>query len=987
MRAALDLAESGFRTYLVDNRPGVGGTVPQLDKWFPDNGCELCKLLPVFDRDDCSQVCLRRDIAHPNIELISNSSVEKVDGEAGNFKVSVKTMSRWVKTERCTGCGLCADVCPVEVPDEYNEGLGMRKAAYVRTPQSIPHFYAIDREACTRCGECVSVCPTDAIELEMPDETRELAVGAVIVSSGFQEFDAAKMGQYGFGRHSNVLSNLQMERLLSNNGTTEGRLLRPSDGEVPKRVAILQCIGSRDVDRNYCSSACCMYALKEAILIKEEYPDTEVSIYYMDLRAFGKGYHRYYMKAQDMGVRFIHSRVSTVRQHPQTKTLTLLARAEDGTEINAEADLVVLSAAQCPSTRMTDLADALGIELGPWGFVRTPEARQTRTSREGVFVCGSAAAPADISESVIQASAAAFEAAALLATTRDLAAADEASAPEAGDDADASIAVFICQCGQEIASVVDTAQVAKTVRGLRGVTSVEETPFLCLPETLDEVKKSIAASGANRVILAACAPYHYHRLFARAMEEAGIDPSWWRLVNIREQLAWVHRDFPAAATQKAASVLAIAVERLRNQERLVTSSLSVDRQALVIGAGVSGMTAALSLSEQGFETHLVEKEAEMGGHAAEARLSLGANDPQALVSDLRERIAADPRVHLHTGSEVIQVTGHAGDFHSIVKGPDGEATDITHGAIVVATGAEDYAPTEYGHDGSDRIITQKELQQRLADGSLGSLSAVAMIQCVGSRDAEHPYCNRTCCSDAIANALQIKEQSPETQVFVLNRDIMTYGLLEEHYTAAREAGVLFIRYDIDNKPEVSAGADKVSVVVDDPVLPGKLEIDADLLVLSTGIIAGDNRPLADALSLDLTEDGFFKEVDTKFRPVDTVIDGIFICGRASAPRSLDEEVVQAQAAAQRAANVLSRRQLRSGRIVSEVNARRCSGCQMCVTTCPFNARWMDEDRRIAVVDEALCQACGSCVAACPNSAARLRGYRDKELLSAIEAAI
>ncbi len=344
LRAALDLAESGFRAYLVDNSPGIGGTAPQLDKWFPDNGCELCKLLPVFSRDGCSQFCLRRDMAHPNVELLPNSCVDKVTGEAGNFQVTVNSMSRWVKTERCTGCGLCAEVCPVEVADEYNDGLQMRKAIYVRSPQAVPNFYCIDREACTRCGKCIEVCPTNAIDLDLPDESREVAVGAIIVSSGFQEFDAAVMGQYGLGRHTNVLNNLQVERLLASGGRTAGELLRPSDGEVPKKVAFLQCVGSRDAERNYCSTACCMYALKEAILIKEKYPDTDVTIFYMDMRAFGKGYHRYYQQAQELGVKFVHSRVSVIRENPKTKDLLLLARAEDGTDIRSEYNLVVLAA-------------------------------------------------------------------------------------------------------------------------------------------------------------------------------------------------------------------------------------------------------------------------------------------------------------------------------------------------------------------------------------------------------------------------------------------------------------------------------------------------------------------------------------------------------------------------------------------------------------------------------------------------------------------
>ncbi len=988
IRAALDLAESGYHAYLVDSNPTIGGTVPRLDKWFPDNQCEMCKLLPVFDRDDCAQLCLRRDLGHRNVELISNSHVEKLTGEAGNFKVTVATPSWWVKPERCTGCGLCAEVCPVETPNEYEDGLVVRKAVFVSSPQSIPNVYCIDREACTRCGKCIEVCPTDAIDLDLPDESREIEAGAIIVSTGFSEFDAATMGQYGFGRHVNVLTNLQAERLLSATGHTEGRLLRPSDGREPERVALLQCVGSRDAARDYCSTACCMYALKEAILIKQKRPETEVTIYYMDIRAFGKGYHQYYVKAQELGMNFARCRVSTVRENPNSFDLKLMARSDDGSDISAECDLVILSAAQCPSARAGELAETLGVTTNAWGFIQGQAPWTTRTNKEGIFVCGSATAPADISDTVIQASAAAVEAVACLgAPSRVQGDAGTAVTAATAADAVASAAVFICRCGQEIASVVDTARVAEMVGGLPAVTHVEEVDFLCLPETLEKVGEAVAKAETNRVVLAACTPYRYQRLFGETMTEAGIDPSWWQLVNIREQLAWVHRDQPEAATEKAERVIAVSAERLASQEQLTMTASPVEKRALVIGGGVSGMVAASSLADQGFETHLVEKTAELGGHAAGVCYSLGFENPQEFIDRLRGTVTSSKLIEVHTETEVSDVTGHAGAFRSTLLATDGTESQFEHCALVIATGAADYPPSEYGYGNSQRVITQRELQQRLTDEGLEKSATVVMIQCVGSRDEEHPYCNRSCCSEAIANALEIKKQSPETDVFVLNRDIMTYSFREAAYTRARDAGVLFVRYEEDDKPEVSAGGDSVTVRVNDPVLGGRLDIEADLLVLSTGIVAGDNAGLAGLLKLDLTEDGFFKEVDTKFRPVDTVIDGVFVCGRANAPRNLDEEIVMAQAAAQRAANVLSRPELSSGAVVSEVNARRCSGCQICVTTCPFKARSMDDDQRIAVVEEALCQACGSCVAACPNSAARLRGYQDKQMLSAILTAL
>lgn len=987
IKAALDLAESGFQVYLVDRSSTIGGTVAQLEKWFPDNGCELCKLLPTFNRDECSQFCLRRNFSHPNIEFIPNTRVEKVEGQPGNFEISIKKESRWLIRERCIGCSDCIDVCPVEVPDEFTEGLQNRKAVYVENPQILPNVYTIDREYCTRCGKCMEICPTSAIDLYLPDESSEIVAGAIIIATGLEEYDAAEMGQYGFGRYANILNNTQLERLLASAGLTGGKLLRPSDGEVPQKIAFLQCVGSRDMKRNYCSAACCMYAVKEAILIKEQNREAQVTIFYMDLRAFGKGYYQYYLKAKDLGVKFIRSRASTIRENPQNRNLQVVARAEDGRSISSEFDLVVLSIGQCPSRYTAELSQVLGVDVNKWGFIETPDFWPVRTSREGIYVCGSAIGPADITETVVQASAAAAGASVLLSSTRDEMVAKKIEHTEVkASDEDAKIAVFICQCGQEIDTVVDVEQIIASVQTIPVVTHIETDPYLCLPETLENVKQTVTEIEANRVVLCACAPYHYQKLFNDMMREVGIDSSLWQLVNFREQIAWVHKDNKPLATDKALSALAMTIEQLRVQESVPITSIPINHQCLIIGGGISGLISALYLAEQGFDVHLLEKTTELGGHAKEIYYDLGNQDPQGFINDILEKVKTNGRINLYLEAELLEISGHAGDFHTRVK--VGEDINILeHGAVIIATGAKDYQPTEYQYGQNERIITQKELQKCLTEGNIGEPSAVVMIQCVGSRNEEHPYCNRTCCSEAIVNALEIKKQRPDTNVYILNRDIMTYGFTEEYYTQAREADILFIRYEQGREPDVNINNEAITVTVNDPALPGSLEIEADLLALSTGIVAGDNQQLAEILSLELTEDGFFKEVDTKFRPVDTLVDGVFVCGLAHAPKSLNEEIVQAQAAAQRASGLLVRDKLESGRIVSEVDERRCSGCGLCVTVCPFKARWIDEERKVAIVEEPLCQGCGTCVALCPNGAAELRGLKDKQILSMIEVAL
>jgi len=988
IRSAFDLAESGFKVYLTDRSSGIGGTLYQLETWFPDNQCELCKLLPVFNRDECSQFCLRRDLSHPNIELIPNSVLTGLSGEPGNFKASLDVKSRWVTEENCTACGLCAQVCPVEVEDEFDRSLRKRKAIFVRNPQAVPNVYTVDRENCTNCGTCVKICPTKAIVLNMPDTKRELSVGAVIVSSGSKEFDTAVMAQYGFGRYPNVVTNIQLERLLADAGPSGGQLLRPSDGKVAKKIAILQCVGSRDTERGYCSEVCCMYALKESMMLKKRYPDSEVTIYYMDLRAFGKDYYRYHLEAQKAGVKFERCRVSRIRENPKTKDLFLLARAEDGKSIGSEFDIVVLSAAQCPSLSLAELNKAVNFRTNQWGFVETHEFYPTRTSREGVFVSGSASGPSDISETVLKSSAAACEAATLIYS--------ESKQPEIKPvepkqkterNEEAKIAIFICHCGEEIGSVVDFGTTIEYAKQLPDVTLVEDVGFLCLPETLAKVKELVKNSGANRIIMAACAPYHYYRLFNNALKDAGVDASMWQLVNFREQLAWVHKDNKALATVKAQNLLAMAAQRLRVQELLTKPSISVIRRCLVIGGGISGLTSALFLAEQGFGVDLIEKTEELGGHSRDTYFAIGADNPQAFTKSVLEKVKAHPKITILLNSEVIGISGYAGNYRSQVKSADGNVVEVAHGAMIIATGASYYQPTEYLYGKDKRVITQRELQKRIAAGTFGKPSTMVMIQCVGSRNAAHPYCNRVCCSEAITNAIKIKEQSPDTQIFILNRDIMTYGFKEQYYTKARELGVLFQRFEPEKEPTVSANDKNLTIEIADPALPGKLEIEADLLVLSTGYIAENNGALAKLLSLELTEDGFFKEIDTKFRPVDTIIDGIFITGLATAPRSIAEKVLEAQAAAQRAANILSREKMESGRIISEVDIHRCSCCGICVEVCPFKARYLDEENKVAVVKEILCQGCGMCVTACPNSAAKLRSFKDKQVFSMIEAAL
>jgi len=987
IRASLDLAEAGFKVYLCDRSPSIGGTLIQLDKWFPDNHCGLCQMLPTFSRDSSSQFCLRRGLIHPNIELLPLTEIKTVEGEAGDFRVTVHSRSAGVNPELCIGCGLCAEVCPVETASKFNEGLESHKAIYTPHPYITPHTYIIDWDSCTKCGACVDKCPTQAIQLDETEKIRQLQVGAIILSAGFEEFDPHLATQYGYKRYPNVITSIELERIFSPSGPTEGELLRPSDGKPPRSVAFLLCIGSRDSQRDYCSSVCCMYALKEATLIKQANPEIDVHIFYMDLRAFGKGYYRYNEQARDeLGVRFTRCRVPVIKQDPQAKDLILTTMAENGAPAKRQFGLVVLSVGQTPAPRFQELSQVLGVELNRWGFCQTKPFSPVDTTREGVYVCGCASAPKDIADTLIEAGAAACQASKLLSQQR--AQPVSPKKPEELAAEEPRLGVFLCECGKEIASVLDLEQIAKFSRSQPSVVHVEQVPYLCYSAAWEKIKERVREHKVNRLVIGACTPYVDALLFNKSMEEIGLSLSLVQTVNLREDVAWVHTDSPKAATEKAKSLLAMAIEVARSQESVPPSSETVNPTALVIGGGLAGLTAALSIAQQGLEVHLVEQSSELGGNLKHVYSTLEGGETQDLLENIVTQVKTSHLIHLSMEKEVVEARGYAGNFEVSLKDKDSVLHPLEGGAIIVATGGEEYHPTEYLYGQNRQVITQRELERRLFSAELDprGLKSVVMIQCVGSREGERPYCSRLCCSQALKNALKLKGVNSEIKVFVLYRDMMSYGFKEEYYTQAREEGVIFIRYELSSKPEVKQEGERLVVEVAEPVLGGKLILEPDLVVLSPAIVPPDNTPLARILGVDLNEDGFFQEAEVKFRPVDFLSEGIFVCGLAHSPRGVEETIAQAQAAAQRAVSLLTKERLVSGRVVSEVIQRQCSKCELCIKVCPYGARVKDEERDEIIVREALCQGCGACVVACPSGAAKLRGFKDKQVFSLIDAA-
>ena len=901
---------------------------------------------------------------------------------------------RYIDMDKCIACGLCSEKCPKKVPNEYNEGLDKRKATYVQYAQAVPLKYCIDKDNCIffqkgKCKACQKFCPTGAVNYDQEPETRQIQVGSVIVSAGFKPFDPSSYFHYSYSNFPNVVTALEFERILAASGPWMGHLVRPSDEAEPKRIAFLQCVGSRDVnscDHSYCSSVCCMYAIKEATIAKEHSHDgLDVSVFYMDMRTFGKNFERYYDKAKDEGVRFIRSRVHTITQLPD-KSLRIEYVAEDGRALKEDFDLVVLSHGMEVPQSTLEMARTLGIELKDSGFAQTDVFTPVATSRPGVYVCGALAGPKDIPISVMEASAAACAAAAELSQARGtLVQEKEVPKPLDVSGDTPRIGVFVCSCGINIAGVVDVEAVAEYARSLPYVTYVANNLFTCSQDTQDQISEVIRKEGLNRVVVAACTPRTHEPLFQETLVSAGLNKYLFDMANIRNQDSWVHSDEPQAATEKAKDLVRMAVAKAALLQPLEEVRLDVNPSALVIGGGVAGMNAALELARQGYETHLVERQGRLGGNANHLRVNMQGTPVAPYLEKLVGEIEQQELITLHLDSTIKDVDGFVGNFKTTLD-QGGEETVVEHGIVVIATGAQEHKPEEYLHGQHPAVMTHLELDTALMSGEVDpkKVGSLVFIQCVGSREPERPYCSKVCCTHTVETALHFKKENPECQVVVLYRDIRTYGERELLYKEARAQGVLFVRYEVDQKPRVEAKGDRLEITVKDHILGRELLIEADLLALAAAVVSHQDNDLAQMFKVPLDDDGWFMEAHQKLRPVDFATDGVFMAGLAHYPKPLEEAVAQAQAAVSRAVTVLSAKEMWLSGTVAFIDQNKCVGCGVCWTVCPYQAIDKDENG-LAVVNEALCKGCGTCVASCRSGAPNLRGFTTQDVMAQIEA--
>lgn len=855
---------------------------------------------------------------------------------------------------------------------------------------------------CCDCHLCEVACQAHAIDYWQKERKLELQVGAVVLAPGYEIFDARLKKDLGYGRFPNVITALEFERILSASGPYSGHVLRPFDHQEPRRIAFLQCIGSRDAERDYCSSVCCMYATKEAIIAKEHLGEgLQCDIFFMDLRAFSKGFEQYYHRAQELGVRYIRSRVPIIEEVLESRNLIVKYLGENERKLSEEYDLVVLSVGMEPPKSAQELADKFGVALNGYHFCETSTFKPAESSRHGVYVAGPFAEPKDIPETVMQASAAAAEVLSILKEARGTQITPKIYPPEKDVKAEEPrIGVFVCHCGTNIAGVVNVPEIVEYSRRLPNVVYAENNLYTCSNDAQERIKEKIAEHHLNRVVVASCTPRTHEPLFRNTLAEAGLNPYLFEMANIRDQCSWVHMHEPEKATHKSKDLVRMAVAKARLLQPLQRKHVRIEKAALVIGGGLSGMTAALTLARQGTDVYLVEREKELGGNLRHVYYLLNGEKPQDELARLQKEILLNHRIRVFTGATIESMEGSIGNFKTAIA-IQGESTEVSHGVVIVATGAKQYQPQEYLYGQEEGVITQRELEARLASG-VGSLSqslngrskAVVMIQCVGSRDTEHPYCSRVCCAEAIKNALRIKSLSPETPVYILYRDIRTYGFKENYYTKARQQGVVFVRYDEQQKPTVSRNSQGLQVAVVDQTLGMAVLIPAHLVVLSAGIHPHEtNRQTAQFLKVPLNSEGFFLEAHMKLRPVDFMTDGVFLCGLAHAPKNIQESILQAQAAAARAATILARDTIELEANISQVVDESCDGCAYCVDTCPFKSitlleyMWQGVVKKVVETNESTCKGCGCCQATCPKNGVFIRGFTLEQIRAQIEAAL
>ena len=980
IKTALDLAEAKRDVVLVDKAYSIGGFMTQLDRTFPTNNCDLCTISPFLSESG-------RNL---HIELLTMTQVTDVKGEAGNFTVSLHTRPTFVDVSRCTACGDCIREFPECV--RFSPGLDHRAPTCMRYPQATPHAYSVDIEKCSDLNALAKICPADAIVPDDTDKIRVLNVGAIVLATGAELFNPDPLTDFGSAKYPNVVTGYDYERILSASGATGGILVRPSDGKAPKKIAWIQCVGSRGIKLpsvSYCSSVCCMYAIKEAIVTKERFKDSiDTTLFFMDMRTSGKDYELYYQRAiNEYGINFVRSRPHTVEEIPETGDLSITyATAQNSTLQRAVFDMVVLSTGFRVSPDVVELAGRLGIELNRHNYAKTTSFDPVATSRTGIYVCGLFEGPKDIPETMVQASAAAHRASTNLCSFPEQTNDSEVFPPENDiTGLHTRIGIFVCDCGRNIGGVIDVDEVVEYAAGLPDVVVSQMIGHGCSRDSLATIESEIHAHDINRVVIGGCSPRSHETLFQDTVRRAGLNKYLVEIANIRDQDTWVHLDRPEDASDKAKDLIRMAACGVALTHPLKDHVVPVNKSTLVVGGGVTGMTTALGLADQGFKVFLAEKSNTLGGVARALRKTLTGEDVRAYVEELSQKTLRHDNIQVMTNAMIVDHSGMPGLFKTGLQiGPRWQYRQIEHGVTILATGAIPNRPKQYLLDEHDAVMTQLDLDGIIEDASerVRGWEKVVMIQCVGSRTKDNPNCSRICCQAALKNALRILDLNPEVQIAILYRDMRTYGFQEDAFREARSRGVIFARYDTDDAPDVRAKGDQIAVLFNDPILQRPLELTADCLVLSTGLIADDEvtEELSMIFRLPRTTDGYFLEDHVKLRPLDLPVPGFFVAGTAHAPKTIRESVAQAHGAVARAMTLLAKDTMDLGAAVARVDGNKCAACLICVRACPFGVPFINAEG-YSEIDQATCQGCGVCAAECPAKAIQLMQYEDDQIMA------
>jgi len=913
---------------------------------------------------------------------------------------------KYVDESKCTGCKACVEYCPVKYPDQFNQEISQNKAIHIYFTQAIPLATYID-ESCLylkekKCTICQAICKADAIDFNQTAEKVEVNVGAIVLALGFEPFDPKLRNDYGYGKFKNVVTSLDYERILSPSGAYEGEILRASDKKHPHKIAWIQCVGSRQVNpaggNSYCSAVCCSYAQKQVILTKEHDAEAECTIFHNDVRSHNKDLERYFQKTEQLpGVRFIRSYVSIGKEIPESNNVTIRYSTPDDGVKEEEFDMVVLSIGLNPPTNYQALADKFGIELNSHGFCKTSLSNPMEATKPGVFVSGSFQGPADIPESVYTASGAGSQCGELLDYRRGKLSKERIYPPERDvSQEEPKVGVFVCHCGANISRVVKVPSAVEYALTLPNVVYAQEQLFSCATNSAKEIADMVKEKGLNRLVIAACSIRTLEPLFRDTLREAGINQYYLDMANIREHCSWVHSKEKEEATHKAKDLIRMSVARSSHLKPLQEFALNVNKTALVVGGGVAGLTSALSVANQGHEVYLVEKDTDLGGMARRIHYTLEGLDVQEYLHDVIRQVYLHPLIRVYTEAAITETGGFVGNFITKVKA-QGRVAEIKHGATILATGAEEYQPIEYLYGKDDRVITHLELEEQIVkkEESLLNTRSLVMIQCVGCRNEDRNYCSRICCSESIKNSLKLKELNPQMDIYILFRDMRTYGLKEDYYREAAGKDVRFIRYEAQDQPQVEEAVDEdgrnvLRISVTDLILGKKLEIDADKLALAVAVIpSAGSQEAVDLFKVTTNQDGFFKEAHVKLRPVEFAVDGVYLCGMAHYPKHIAETISQSYAAAGRALTLLSRDSVVASGAVAEVNGNDCISCGACITACSYGAIEfiMTPQGRKAGVNPPLCKGDGLCNTVCPTGAIQLKNFTDEQILSQIDAAV